>query len=35
MRPLTSQLAEDANLTVHRSRYDANNKWINADMPEV
>ena len=35
MRPLASQLAEDANLTVHRSRYDANNKRINAVMPEV
>src|SRR4051812_18242201 len=35
MRPLASQLAEDANLTVHRSRYDANNQRVNADLPEV
>ena len=28
MRPLASQLAEEANLTVHRSFYDANNKRI-------
>src|SRR4051812_26341757 len=35
MRPLASQLAEDANLTIHRSRYDANNQRVNADLPEV
>ena len=35
MRPLTSQLAEDANLTVHRSFYDANNKRVDTVMPEV
>ena len=35
MRPLASQLAEEANLTVHRSFYDANNKRIEAVIPEV
>ena len=35
MRPLTSQLAEDANLTVHRSYYDANNKRVNPVIPEA
>ena len=35
MRPLASQLAEEANLTVHRSFYDANNKRIEAIIPEV
>ena len=35
MRPLASQLAEEANLTVHRSFYDANNKQIETAMPEV
>ena len=35
MRPLASQLAEDANLTVHRSYYDANNKRINPVIPEA
>ena len=28
MRPLASQLAEDANLMVHRSYYDANNNGL-------
>ena len=35
MRPLASQLVEEANLTVHRSFYDANNKRIDTVMPEV
>ena len=35
MRPLASQLAEEANLTVHRSFYDANNKQVEAVIPEV
>ena len=35
MRPLASQLAEEANLTVHRSFYDANNKRVDTAIPEV
>ena len=35
MRPLASQLAEDANLMVHRSYYDANNKRVNPVIPEA
>ena len=35
MRPLASQLAKEANLTVHRSFYDANNKRVEAVIPEV
>ena len=35
MRPLASQLAEEANLTVHRSLYDANNKRVDTVIPEV
>ena len=35
MRPLASQLAEEANLTVHRSFYDANNKRVDTVIPEV
>ena len=35
MRPLASQLAEEANLTVHRSFYDANNKRVEVVIPEV
>ena len=35
MRPLASQLAEEANLIVHRSFYDANNRQIDTVMPEV
>ena len=35
MRPLASQLAEDAHLTVHRSYYDANNKRVNTVIPEA
>mgnify|MGYP006933134763 CR=1 FL=1 len=35
MRPLASQLAEEANLTVHRSFYDANNRRVEAVIPEV
>ena len=35
MRPLASQLAAEANLTVHRSFYDANNQRINTAVEEV
>ena len=35
MCPLASQLVEEANLTVHRSFYDANNKQVEAVIPEV
>ena len=35
MRPLASQLAEEANLTVHRSFYDPNNKRVEVVIPEV
>ena len=35
MRPLASQLDEEANLTVHRSFYDADNKRVEAVIPEV
>ena len=35
MRPLASQLVEEANLTVHRSFYDADNKRVEAAIPEV
>ena len=35
MHPLASQLAKEANLTVHRSFYDANNKRVEAVIPEV
>ena len=35
MRPLASQLVEEANLTVHRSFYDANNKRVDTVIPEV
>ena len=35
MRPLASQLAEEANLIVHRSFYYANNKRIDTVIPEV
>ena len=35
MCPLASQLAEEANLMVHRSFYDANNKRVEAVIPEV
>ena len=35
MRPLASQLAEEANLTVHRSFYDANNQRIDTAMKEA
>ena len=35
MRPLASQLVEEANLAVHRSFYDANNKRVEAVIPEV
>ena len=35
MRPLASQLAAEANLTVHRSFYDANNQRIDTAVKEV
>ena len=35
MRPLASQLAEEANLSVHRSFYDENNQRIDTAMKEV
>ena len=35
MRPLASQLAEEANLTIHRSFYDANNQRIDTAVKEV
>ena len=35
MRPLASQLAEEASVTVHRSFYDANNKRVETVVPEV
>ena len=35
MHPLASQLVEEANLTVHRSFYDADNKRVEAVIPEV
>ena len=35
MRPLASQLTEEANLTVHRSFYDVNNKRAKGVIPEV
>ena len=35
MRPLASQLAEEANLTIHQSFYDANNQRIDTAVKEV
>ena len=35
MRPLSSQLAEEANLTVHRSFYDENNQQVDTAVKEV
>ena len=35
MRPLASRLAEEADLSVHRSNYDANNKRIEASVNVV
>ena len=35
MRPLASELAEEANLTIHRSFYDANNQRIDTVVKEV
>ena len=35
MRPLASRLAEEADLSVHRSNYDADNKRIDASVKEV
>ena len=35
MHPLSSQLAADANLTVHRSFYDENNKRVDTAVKEV
>ena len=35
MRPLASQLAEEVDLSVYRSSYDADNKWVDAPVKEV
>ena len=35
MRALASQLAEEVDLSVHRSNYDADNKWVDASVKEV
>ena len=35
MRPLSSQLAEEANLPVHWSFYDANNQRVDTAVKEV
>ena len=35
MRPLASQLAEEVNLTAHRSFYDANNHRVDTVVKEV
>ena len=35
MHPLASKLAEETDLSIHRSIYDADNKRINASMYEV
>ena len=35
MRPLSSQLAEEANLSVHRSFYDENNQRVDTAVKEV
>ena len=35
MRPLASQLAEEVNLSVHRSFYDANNQRVDTVVKEV
>ena len=35
MRPLASQLAEEADLSVYRSSYDADNKRVDAAVKEV
>ena len=35
MRPLASQLAKEANLSTHRSFYDADNKRVDAAVKEV
>ena len=35
MRPLASQLAEEANLSTHRSFYDADNRRVDAAVKEV
>ena len=35
MRPLASHLAEDVDLSVHRSSYDADNKRVDAAVIEV
>ena len=32
---MSSQLAEEANLSVHRSFYDENNQWIDTAVKEV
>lgn len=35
MRPLSSQLAAKANLTVHRSFYDERNQWVHTTVTET
>ena len=35
MRPLASQLAEEANLSTHQSFYDADNRRVDAVVKEV
>ena len=35
MRPVASQLAEEVNLTSHRSFYDANNHRVDTTVKEV
>ena len=35
MRPFASQLAEEVNLTAHRSFYDANNHRVDTNVKEV
>ena len=35
MRPLASKLAEETDLSFHRSIYDAENKWIDASVYEA
>ena len=35
MRPLASRLAEEVDLSVHRSNYDEDNKQVDASMKEV
>ena len=35
MRPLSSQLAAEANLIVHRSFYDERNQWVDTTVTEA